>query len=213
MEREDAGQISHTHTHSFRILRLHSKENEPCEQACTTALLFKTMPTERPIESGCILRQSKCRPLPEPPVRRSKRYGIGYSCMCNFPHDPNSSSIVPQVQLMQMEGKWIQIISALQMWRQPKSNPFQDTDTRIAFLPLHIHLHISLKPASQSKLSSNFTHMDRKFDQIFLVAQIQGLHRNCNRRHPPHSQSRHAGCAGLHLCRMEAQINAPSPGL
>lgn len=34
----------------------------------TTPLLFKRMSTERPIESGCILHQRKCRPLPEPPV-------------------------------------------------------------------------------------------------------------------------------------------------
>lgn len=60
----------HTPTHSSRIPRLLYEENEPCEQACTTALLFKRMSTEWPIESGCILRQRKCRPLPEPPVRR-----------------------------------------------------------------------------------------------------------------------------------------------
>lgn len=155
-------QVARSPTHSFRILRLLYDQTEPCEQAWTTALLFKRMSTERPVESGCILRQTKCRPLPEPPVRRSQQF---LHCPTNPPHANGK--------------KGIQIISpALKMWILPKSNPLQDRHPPPSpFVLPHVHLHVShilLKPASRSKLNSNFNHLGRKLDQIFLEVYSMG---------------------------------------
>lgn len=128
MEHVHAGRI----THRFGILRLHYEENAPCEQACTTALLFRRMSTERPIESGCILRQRnvgrfQSRQLGDEVLQHWLQLHVQLPTWSQqFLHCSSPTG----KELMQMERKGIQIISsALKMRRQPKSNPWEDTDT------------------------------------------------------------------------------------
>lgn len=64
---------THTPTHTPRHTGSESCDSFPrrvkrVTGLRTTPLPLKRMSTERPIESGRILHQRKCRPLPEPPV-------------------------------------------------------------------------------------------------------------------------------------------------